>query len=519
MSSGKFIFKATLIIAFFNLMSRVLGLLRDIVIAHQFGANVLTDAYQTALKAPNMLFAIVGGALATVVVPVFTEYAARGEKSEAWKIFKTVMFVVTLIFLVASAIGVAGAPLLVKLLAPGFKGEAAALTVELARIILPVMIFSGLASLCANLLNANNIFGLPAFSNSVNNIIIIASALTLGSLYGIHGLALGTLLAMAAMALVQFPALFKAGFSLKFAIDLKHPGVRKVYCLALPAALGLSVNQANVYIVGVLASWLPEGSISALGYADRLIQFPVSLFVLALGTAVFPTLASRAAEKDRAALSGILLSSLKIVIIGIVPASVGFMALSHPIVTLLLKRGAFDQRAVELTAAALLFYSAGLVGQATAILLTRGFYALQDTRTPVKLGVITVLINLVLSLILVKYLNHGGLALASSLANLAYMAMLLWYLGKKIPGLYRGGLSKFSLAVLAASVMMAAASYAVSGALAGLVGGTAGLVLQVGLSITVGMAVYVAAIFALKVEEAHIFWRTAREALTVRLGK
>jgi putative peptidoglycan lipid II flippase len=143
MTTGKLIFKATLLIAFFNLMSRVLGLVRDMVIAHQFGANMLTDAYQIAMKAPNMIFAIIGGALATVVVPVFTEYAARGEKDEAWKIFKTVMIAVTLIFLSISVTGMAGAPLLVKLLAPGFKGEAAALTVELARILLPLMVFWG----------------------------------------------------------------------------------------------------------------------------------------------------------------------------------------------------------------------------------------------------------------------------------------------------------------------------------------------------------------------------------------
>lgn len=517
MTTGKFIFKATLLIAFFNLMSKVLGLVRESVIGRLFGASVYTDAYQTALKMPNMLFFIVSGALATVVVPVFTEYAARGEKQEAWKIFNTVSAVITLFYLAVSVTGIVGAPLLVKLVAPGFEGVRESLTVELARIILPLMIFSGLASLFANLLNANNIFGLPAFSNSVNNIFIIISALTLGSMYGIHGLALGTVLAMAAMALVQFPALFKKGFRFNISIDLKHPGVRKVYLLALPSLLGISVNQANVYIVGVLASWLPVGSISVLGYADKLIQFPVSLFVLALGTAVFPTLSIRAAEGDKEALSDTLLGSLKAVIIGIVPASVGLMTLSYPIVTLIYKGGAFDQKAVELTAAALLFYSVGLVGQAAGVLLTRGFYSLQDTRTPVKIGVMTVLINLALSLVLIRYLQHGGLALANSLANLAYMVLLFWYLGKKIPGLRRGGLFKFIVAVLAASGLMAAASYAVNGALAGLFPGTAGLLVQVGLAITAGVVVYAAAIFALRVEEAGFFWCAAKEAVRGRL--
>ena len=518
MTTGKLIFKATLLIAFFNLISRVLGLLRDVVIAHQFGAGFQYDAYQMALKMPNMLFAIISGALVTVVVPVYTEYAVRGEKEEAWKIFNTVLILVTLFYLATSVLGVVGAPLLIKLVAPGFKGATQALTVDLARIVLPLMIFAGLASLFSSLLNANNIFGLPAFSTSVNNIFIIIFALTLGSLYDIQGLALGAVLAMAAMALVQFPALIKAGFRFRPALDLQHPGVKKVYFLALPAAIGIAVNQTNVYINGVLASWLPEGSISALSYADRLIQFPVGLFVLALGTAVFPTLSGQAAEGNREALSKILLTSMKVVMVGIIPASVGLMVLSRPIVTLVYMRGEFTQEAAVMTAAALLFYSVGLVGQASVILLTRGFYSLQDTRTPVKLGVVIVLINLALSLVFIRYLQHAGLALANSLANLTYMILLLGFLKKKIPCLREGRLFKFTLAILVSAGMMATASYAVNGALAGRVHGAAGLAIHGGLAITAGILVYVAAFFALSREAARLFLRAARQAVSGRRG-
>jgi len=421
------------------------------------------------------------------------------------------MFIVTLFFLVTSIIGVAGAPLLIKFVAPGFSGATRELTVELSRIILPLMIFAGLASLFANLLYANNIFGLPSFSNSVNNIFIIISALTLGKLYGVYGLALGTTLAMAAMGLVQFPALLKTGFRINLRMDLRHPGLKKVYFLALPSLLSISVNQFNVFINGVLASWLREGSVSSLGYADKLIQFPVSLIAMALATAVFPVISRQAAEGDGEALSGTMLRSLKVVIIGIVPASVGLMTLSHPIVTLIYKGQAFDQRAVEMTAAALLFFSVGLVGQAAAILLNRGFYSLQDTRTPLKISVITVLINLGLSLVLIRYLQHSGLALANSLANLVYMTLLMVYLKKKVPGLRRDGLLIFTLAVLAAAGLMAAASYAVNGALAGLVQGLPGLVIQVSLAVIAGVVVFVAAVFAFRVEEARLILHAFRK--------
>ncbi|MDD2553612.1 MAG: murein biosynthesis integral membrane protein MurJ [Desulfotomaculaceae bacterium] len=516
MTNGKFIFKATLMIAFFSLMSKVLGLTRESVIASMLSTSYLADAYQMAIKAPNMLFTIISGALATVIVPVFTEYVSRGEKREAWKLFNTVMALVIFFFLFASVIGIMGAPLLVKLVAPGYSGLTRDLTVELLRVILPWMVFASLASLYTQLLNANNIFGLPAFSSSVNNVFIIIFALTLGKLYGVQGLTLGTMLAMAAMALVQFPALYRAGFRINWRLDLRHPGLRKIWDLALPSLFSLSVTQANVFVTFVLASWLPVGSVSSLGYADKLIQFSIGLLVTALATAVFPTISRLAAEGDMKSFAGTLLASLKFVFAGIIAASVGLMILSHPIVNLVYGWGAFDQKAVEMTTAPLIFYAVGTVGFAAGYLLTRGFYSLQDTRTPLKISIVQVLINLGLSLLLIGPLRHAGLALASSLANLAYMIILMWYLGKKVPGLYQGGLLKFILSILAAAGLMAAVCYMVSAALAGLAPGKIGLIIQIGAAGIAGLGVFVAAVFAMRLEEAHLLWRFLRKTLAER---
>lgn len=503
-------------IAFFILMSKVLGLARESVIASLLGTDYPADAYQMALKAPGMLFTIISGALATVIVPVFTEYVSRGEKRDAWKLFNTVMVLVVFFFLLASVIGILGAPLLVKLVAPGFSGVTRELTVELSRIILPWMVFAAMASLFTQLLNANNIFGLPAFSSSVNNIFIIVFALTLGKIYGVQGLALGTMLAMASMALVQFPVLYKAGFRINLRLDLRHPGLRKIWVLALPSVFSLSVTQANVFVTFVLASWLPVGSVSSLGYADKLIQFSIGLIVTALTTAVFPTISRLAAEGDTESFAGTMLGSLKFVFAGIIPASVGLMILSHPIVNLVYGWGAFDQKAVEMTTAPLIFYSVGAVGFAAGYLLTRGFYSLQDTRTPLKISIVMVLINLGLSLLLIGPLQHAGLALASSLANLSFMIMLMWYLGKKVPGLYRGGLLKFITAVLTAAGLMAAVCYGANGVLAGLVQGKTGLIVQIILAGAAGLAVFVAAVFAMRVEEAYVLWRALRKVLDGR---
>ncbi|MCL6639428.1 MAG: murein biosynthesis integral membrane protein MurJ, partial [Firmicutes bacterium] len=504
MSTGRTIAGATLVIAFFSLLSRVLGLVRESVIAHRFGASSATDAYNVSFAVPSMLFFIISGALATVVVPVFTEYAERGERREAWRVFSGVFNFTAVIFLVLSLAGMALAPFLVRLTAPRFDAATAALAVDLTRIMFPLLLFAGLAALFTGLLNANSIFGVPAFSNSVNNAVIIASAVTLGSLYGIHGLAAGTVLAMACMAAVQLPPLLRAGFRFRAGFPAAHPGVLKVYHLALPVALGLSLNQLPVLINSVLASGLAPGSISSLNYANRLIQFPLALFVMALGTAVFPTLSGQAARDDREALTGTMARIIKITALGIVPAAAGLAALAAPIVALLYQRGAFDARATEMTAAALLFYSVGLVGQAGVQVLSRGFYALQDTRTPVKFTAVSVLLNLAASLVLVRFLQHGGLALAASLANLANMALLLHFLGRRLPGLLDAGMGRFTVLVLAASALMAAAACGVSGALeeAAASLGALGRLLQVGCAVTTGVLLY-----------TGVMWKVARRQL------
>ena len=502
MSTGKMIARATLTIVFFSLLSRVLGLARDMVIAGQFGASSATDAYQVAFAVPSMLFAVLSGALATVVVPVFTGYAAAGERREAWRVFSGVFNFMAAVFLVLSLAGVVLAPLLVRVVAPKFDGATAAMAVELTRIMFPLLLFSGLAALFSGLLNANNIFGVPAFSNSVNNAVIIASAVTLGALYGIHGLAAGTVLAMACMAAVQLPPLLRAGFRFRTGFSARDPGVQKIYHLALPVALGLSINQIPVLINSVLASGLAPGSLSSLIFANRLIQLPLALFVMALGTAVFPTLSDQAARNDRAALTDTMAKILKITALGIIPAALGLAALAAPIVALLYERGAFDARATGMVATALLFYSAGLLGQAGILVISRGFYALQDTRTPVKFTVISVVVNLAASLVMVRFLQHGGLALGASLANLVNMSLLLYFLGRRLPGLLDARLARFLTAVLAASLLMAAVSFGVSEALAGpLTGmGLTGRVLQVGGAIASGLLLYTVAVWKLTIK-------------------
>ena len=276
--------------------------------------------------------------------------------------------------------------------------------------------------------------------------------------------------------LFRSPTLYKAGFRLHWRLDLRHPGLRKIWHLAIPSFFSLSITQINVFVTFVLASWLVVGSVASLGYADKLIQFSIGLVVTALTTAVFPTISRLAAEKKMEDFAATLLGSLKIVFAGIVATTVGLITLAHPIVNFVYGSGLFGPESVEMTTTALISYSIGTVGFAAGLLLTRGFYSLQDTRTPLKISIVQVLVNLGFSLLLVGILQHAGLALASSLANLAYMGLLMWQLEKKIPGLYRDGLWKFTLAVLVAAGLMGTVCYVTNEALMGLVQGKMGLV-------------------------------------------
>ncbi|GAB6179375.1 murein biosynthesis integral membrane protein MurJ [Desulfotomaculum defluvii] len=515
MSTGKMIVRATLVVAIINLLSRILGFVREQVIAYMFGATNVTDAYVVAYNIPNAVFAIVIGALATVVVPVFSEYAAKGQREEAWRLFNTVITMVIIIFTLVTIAGIFAAPLLVKLTAPGLSTETASLASRLTVIMLPILVFYGLSTVFQGLLNANQVFGIPALSVSVTNLTIIISALTLGGIYGVDGLAAGTVVGFVLAALMQVPKLKKVGFKFHFTLDRHHPGVKKVLYLVMPVAIGTSLNQIYLIIDRVLASGLAEGSISALNYANRIILMPITFFVLAIGTAFYPTITTLAAQGKREELADTVLRAIRMVILFALPAGVGLMVLATPIIKLLFEHGQFGARATEMTAIALFFYAIGLVGQAANIILTRAFYAQQDTRTPVKLMAVTVVVNLVFSLLLIGPLKHGGLALANSIASLINTIMLTWFLNKRIPGMWNASAMTFLLQTALATTSMAAVAWGVNATGAGFFAayGTLGLAVQVGVSISTALLAFILAVFLLRMEEAKMITEYAGKFL------
>ncbi|MDF9406958.1 MAG: putative peptidoglycan biosynthesis protein MurJ [Pelotomaculum sp. PtaB.Bin013] len=507
--------RAAIVLVLFNVASKLTALVREMVIARQFGATSAMDAYLVAFSLPSVLFYLFTGALSTVVVPIYSEYAAAGREREAWGLFGTFFNVLLLLLVVVTALGLLLAPWLVKLLAPGFPGDTLSLAISLTRWMFPLLIFSGLTALFSGLLNARNVFAITALNGPLSNIAVIIAVLALGSLWGVYGMTLGVLVGGVAGAVVQLPALRRVGFSFRPGVALNHPDLKKIFKLILPITIGFSISETYILIDRYLASGLAEGSIAALNYANRLIQMPLGLFVTAVGTAVFPSLTRKAAEKDLRGLGEGVLRSLRLVVLACVPSAIVLLVLREPLVTLFFKRGVFDDRAAGMTAIALFFYAFGLVGQAGEFILTRGFFSLQDTRTPMVLSAIAVLVNLGFSLALIGSLRHGGLALANSIAALVDMILLTFFLNRRLGGMWAPGMWRFILFVMLASLAMGGAIEAMSSWLnLPAASGTITLAGQVGLVATAGLVVYLAALTVLRIEEARRLWDFVKQKFT-----
>lgn len=425
--------KAVGVVLIMNLATKILGFVRETFIASGFGASYATDAYLIAYTIPYFLQAILGFALVSAVVPVLTKYLVDENYDEAWHVASTILNLTALVLAILTLFGMAGAGLLVKATAPGFSPDSARLATYLARIMFPSVVFMGVGMVISGILNASYKFAIPAFAPGLSNIIIIASVVLFSSRYGITGLAVGTLVSFFGFLVLQIPVLRSIKFKYSFVLDIKHPAVRHLMITIGPIILGVAVNQINLALNRVFASWLAEGSISALNFAMKLMNLPQGIFVAAVVSAIYPTMAAYAIKGEKRSLTDTMLRGLGMVSLITIPAAVGLMVLREPIVQLLFERGAFDHTATIATSGALLYYSLGLFPGAANMVITRAYYAVGDVRTPVLAGIFSIVVNLILSAVLMGTMAHSGLALANSLATGANTLFLYYGLKKHLP--------------------------------------------------------------------------------------
>ena len=435
-SNQKKVTKAAATFGGITFISRVFGFVRDMVIARAFGAEMMADAFFVAFRIPSLLRELFAeGAMSAAFIPVLSkELHDRGHESALRLIRATFTTLLIILICIVSA-GVALAPFIVKLIAPGFSaGSKFYLTVNLTRIMFPYLLFISLAALTMGILNTLGIFSIPAMSPIMLSICMIGSVYFLVPRFStpIYGLAIGVITGGFLQFFIQIPPLWKRKMMPALRFEPSHPGVRQIGKLMLPMMFGLSVTQLNIFVNTILSSFLKEGSISYLYYGIRLIHFPLGIFGVAVATAVLPTLSMCAAKKDYQGIRETYSFAIRLILFITLPAMTGLIVLRVPIVHVLFQGRAFDYTATLGTAEALLFYSVGLWAFAATRVTAQTFYSLQDTKTPVKATTIGVVINIIMSIILMGPLQHGGLALATSLAAMGNLAFLIWNLRRRL---------------------------------------------------------------------------------------
>jgi putative peptidoglycan lipid II flippase len=420
-----------------TLASRVLGYVRDMVVAGAFGAGVTTDAFFVAYRIPNLLRRLLAeGALSTAIVPVFTEYLHAGSRPDFTRMVRAVTGAALVVLVVTVALGALAAPWIVAALAPGWTADRSLfdLAVRLTRVMFPYAALVALAALASGLLNTHGRFFVAAFGPVVLNVAMIASVLVLAPRLHppILALGIGVLVGGLGQLVVQLPSVRRLGVSLAPSAEWRHPAVRTIASRLAPAAFGLAAVHVTVVVNTLLASLLPGGTVSYLYYADRVMEFPLGVFGIALATAVLPTMSAQAARGERAALVETLGFALRLSAFIALPAAAGLVAAGGPIVSLLFERGAFGTADAAATARALAGYAVGLPAFSATRLAAQAFYAMGDTRTPVRVGMLAVAANVAFALGLMWPLAHAGLALASSLSAYVNAALLCWILRRRL---------------------------------------------------------------------------------------
>lgn len=436
-----------------TLASNVLGYGLSVVNARYYGTTPQYDAFLVAVVIPIILFGVFNGALVSALVPVFSEYVARGEEDEARRLASTVFNGLLIALSVLAIFGSLLAPLYVPLVAPGFPPDELALTTQMTRWLMPTIIFTSLAGVVSALLYAHHRFSAAAAQGMAFNVVTICAVVAFNSKLGIYALVLGQACGLAAQLLVQLPSILRSGMY-RPVLDLAHPGLQKIYGMLGPIVVGSAVGQLGIFFERHFASSLSPGYISGMAYANKLVGFPQQIFVAAVATVIFPLFASQFAHANRIGVRRSLVMGLRVVNVVTIPSVFGLIALGYPIVSVLFQYGKFGPTATALTAGLLPYAAIGLVGTASVIVLGRCCFAAQQTRWPVAISIFSVLLNLALCVVWLPTLGARGLLLASSVSQCTQAALLLVLVFRLVEGFDWKAVAVSTLRIVVCSTIM-----------------------------------------------------------------
>ena len=515
--------KAAFILMCIILVSKTTGFLRDIVLAQSFGAGNITDAYLTAINIPVVLFDGISAALGTTFIPMFFKVKeSKGEKGVN-SFTSNVLNIVVLISIIFTIVGLLFTPYIVKIFAMGFDSDRFNLTTNYARILLFSMVFIAANGLISSFIIAKGNVYISGLVTIPFNVIVII-AIILGAMTNSYVMVIGTLFAYVVQLLFQLPFLYKSGYKHSLKVNFKDENVKAMIFLVMPVFLGSYVNQINTVVNRSLASTLEVGSITALNYANKLSVFAVGILVISLTTIMYPILSKLASENNINGFKSSLSKTINLIIVIMVPITVIIMDLSTPIVRMLFEEGSFDARATQLTSTALFYYTVGMVAYGLRDILAKAFYSLQDTKTPVKNASISVVINIVLSIALVKLMGIGGLALANSIAAIVTACLLFMSLRKKIGKLGFKSMAITFTKVTVASLIMGVIikliyNYIFNNAYFLDIGLRKFIGIDSFISVSIGVLIYIVLVMLFKVKEAKEIIDIATYKLKSMIGK
>lgn len=497
--------KTTMGLMIVTLLSKVLGFGRELVLASSYGASLYSDAYLVALNIPNVIFAAIATALATTFIPIYYEANRDGIAGKGINFTNDVINLIVILGAGISILCFIFVEPLVKLFAIGFEGEILKITIKFTKILILGITFIALAEIMKAYLNANNNFSIPAVMFGIPFNLIIILSIFISKKLGPHILPIGTLIAILSRVILQYPYMKKYGYKYEVRLKVENNYIEKMFCLLIPVLIGVGANQINSMIDRTLASTLQEGSISALNYASKLNGFVLGLFIASIAAVIYPILSKLSSDDDKEKFVNTVVKSINSVMILIIPISAGAMILATPIVKVLFQRGAFDAKATEMTSTALVFYSIGLIAFGLTDVLRRVFYSLQDTKTPMINGVLAVLLNIVLNVILIKYMGHAGLAFSTSISAVVSMFLLFTSLQKKIGYFGQDKIIKTTFKSFIATIIMGGVTKIVYKLLIDILGiGFIGEVTSLFGAILLGVIVYGVIVMILKVEEINV---------------
>lgn len=511
--------KAALWIMLATMFSKVLGFCRELVLANFYGTGAYADVFLLTLNIPGLIIAVVGSAIAATYVPLYFETKEKLGEEEALKFSNNTLNISCIAAIIVAILGLLFTEQFITIFAGGFEGEKFDLAVKFTKIMISGVIFLSSSKILSSYLQVNNNFVIPALIGIPYNIIIIV-AIMISTKTSVNILAFGALIAMASQLLFQIPFAIKSNFKYKKYINIKDDNIKEMMILVMPMLLGVAVGQINIAVDRALATTLGNGPLSALNYAARLNDFVMALFVTSVVTVIYPKLAKMSNEDNKEGFISTIVKSSNSVLLVVLPITVGAIVLAEPIVRLLFERGKFDASSTYMTATALKFYSIGLIGMGIRDILTRAFYSLSDTKTPMINSSIALILNIVLNLVLIKSMGYVGIALSTSIASILSIILLFRALKKKRG--YFGGdkIIKTGIKSIVASIIMGICTMFAYNNLSVILGtGKLSEIVSLGVAVLLGVIVYAIAILILKVEEVNVVIDMIKKMKTKLLKK